>query len=98
MRVREDGRECRKTPGAAACRGHEAHAASACPVPPRDHAWFNRRSQEATSMRLFLRFIILLGLALAAIAYAVAPLADRLSLRWFVRDLEMLQSHREHGT
>ena len=43
-------------------------------------------------MRLYLRFIIPLLLALAAIAYAVVPLVDRLTLRWFVRDLDMRSS------
>ncbi|HEX6829616.1 MAG TPA: trehalose-6-phosphate synthase [Burkholderiales bacterium] len=40
-------------------------------------------------MRLSLRFIIPLLLALTAIAYAVVPLVDQLTLRWFVRDLDM---------
>lgn len=40
-------------------------------------------------MRLSLRFIIPLVLALAAIAYAVVPLVDRLTLRWFVHDMDM---------
>jgi len=40
-------------------------------------------------MRLSLRFIVPLGLALAAIAYAVVPLVDRLTLQWFERDLEI---------
>ena len=40
-------------------------------------------------MRLSLRFIIPLILALAAIAYAVVPLVDGLTLRWFVRDIDM---------
>jgi hypothetical protein len=39
-------------------------------------------------MRLSLRFIIPLALALAAIAYAVVPLVDRLALDWSMRDLE----------
>jgi trehalose-6-phosphate synthase len=39
-------------------------------------------------MRLSLRFILPLGIALAAIAYAVVPLFDRLALQWFVRDLD----------
>jgi len=39
-------------------------------------------------MRLSLRFILPLGIALAAIAYAVVPLVDRLALQWFVRDLD----------
>jgi trehalose 6-phosphate synthase len=40
-------------------------------------------------MRLSFRFILPLGIALAAIAYAVVPLVDRLTLQWFVRDLEI---------
>jgi trehalose 6-phosphate synthase len=40
-------------------------------------------------MRLSLRFVIPLLLALGAFAYAVVPLVDRLTLRWFVRDLEI---------
>ena len=40
-------------------------------------------------MRLSLRFIIPLLLALAGIAYAVVPVVDRLTLRWFMRDLEI---------
>ncbi len=39
-------------------------------------------------MRISLRFILPLGIALAAIAYAVVPLVDRLMLQWFVRDLD----------
>src|SRR4051812_13055708 len=39
-------------------------------------------------MRLSLRFVIPLALALGAIAYAVVPLVDDLTLRWFVRDLD----------
>ena len=40
-------------------------------------------------MRLSLRFLLPLLLVLALFAWAVAPLADRLTLRWFVRDLEI---------
>jgi trehalose 6-phosphate synthase len=40
-------------------------------------------------MRLSLRFLVPLALALAAIAYAVVPLVDRLTLRWFIRDLDI---------
>ena len=40
-------------------------------------------------MRLSLRFIIPLALALAALAYAVTPLVDRLTLKWFTRDLDL---------
>src|ERR1039458_10328970 len=43
-------------------------------------------------MRLSLRFVLPLMLALAGIAYAVAPLVDQLTLRWFVRDLEIRAS------
>ena len=39
-------------------------------------------------MPLSLRFVVPLALALAAIAYAVVPLVDRLTFQWFVRDLE----------
>jgi len=43
-------------------------------------------------MRLSLRFIIPLLLAIAAFAYAVVPLVDRLTLRWFMRDLDSRSS------
>jgi trehalose 6-phosphate synthase len=43
-------------------------------------------------VRLSLRFIVPLALALAAIAYAVVPLVDSLTLRWFVRDLDIRSS------
>lgn len=43
-------------------------------------------------MRLSLRFVLPLVLVLAGIAYAVAPLVDRLTLSWFVRDLEIRSS------
>jgi trehalose-6-phosphate synthase len=43
-------------------------------------------------MRLSLRFIVPLLLALAALAYAVRPLVDSLVLRWFVRDLDIRAS------
>jgi trehalose-6-phosphate synthase len=39
-------------------------------------------------MPLSLRFVVPLALALAAIAYAVVPLVDRLTFQWFVRDLD----------
>jgi trehalose 6-phosphate synthase len=39
-------------------------------------------------MPISLRFVVPLALALAAIAYAVVPLVDRLTFQWFVRDLE----------
>jgi len=40
-------------------------------------------------VRLSLRFIIPLGVALAAVAYGVIPLVDQLTLKWFVRDLDI---------
>lgn len=40
-------------------------------------------------MRLSLRFLVPLLLALGAFAYAAVPLADALMLRWFTRDLDM---------
>jgi trehalose 6-phosphate synthase len=40
-------------------------------------------------MRLSLRFIVPLLLVLAAFAYAVLPLVDDLTVRWFVRDLDI---------
>ena len=39
-------------------------------------------------MRLSLRFVIPLMLVLAAVAYAVVPLVDKLTLSWFIRDLD----------
>ncbi len=43
-------------------------------------------------MRLSLRFIIPLVITLAVIAYAVVPLVDKLTVRWFVRDLDIRSS------
>jgi trehalose 6-phosphate synthase len=43
-------------------------------------------------MRLSLRFIIPLLLVIAAFAYAVVPLVDKLTLRWFMRDLDSRSS------
>ena len=40
-------------------------------------------------MRLSLRFLLPLALVLAGLAYAVIPLVDTLTLKWFVRDLEL---------
>src|SRR3954469_7619656 len=40
-------------------------------------------------MPISLRFVVPLALALAAIAYAVVPLVDRLTFQWSVRDLDM---------
>ena len=43
-------------------------------------------------MRLSLRFIIPLLLALAAVAYGILPLVDKLTFQWFVRDLDIRAS------
>jgi trehalose 6-phosphate synthase len=43
-------------------------------------------------MKLSLRFVLPLIIVLAAIAYIVAPLVDQLTLRWFMRDLDMRSS------
>ena len=43
-------------------------------------------------MRLSLRFVLPLILALGAFAYAAVPLVDRLTLQWFVRDLDIRAS------
>ena len=40
-------------------------------------------------MRLSLRFILPLAVVLVLIAYAVVPLVDNLTERWFIRDLDM---------
>ena len=40
-------------------------------------------------MRLALRFVIPLAVALGAMAWGVVPLVDELTLRWFVRDLDI---------
>src|SRR5438132_3874326 len=45
-----------------------------------------------TGMRLSLRFVLPLFLALGAFAYAAVPLVDRLTLQWFVRDLDIRAS------
>ncbi len=40
-------------------------------------------------MRLSLRFVLPLLIVLGALAYGVGPQVDRLTLKWFVRDLDM---------
>src|SRR2546422_6972222 len=44
--------------------------------------------RRSLPMRQSLRFIIPLFLVLGAIAYAVVPLVDKLTLQWFERDLD----------
>ena len=41
------------------------------------------------SLRLSLRFVLPLVAALALLAYALVPIVDKLTLRWFVRDLDI---------
>lgn len=41
------------------------------------------------SARLSLRFLVPLSIAMLALAYAVVPLVDTLTQRWFVRDMEI---------
>jgi trehalose 6-phosphate synthase len=43
-------------------------------------------------LRLSLRFIVPLVLVLTALAYSVMPLVDKLTLQWFVRDLNLRAS------
>ena len=43
-------------------------------------------------MRLSLRFLLPLALVLAGLAYAVIPLVDTLTLKWFMRDLEFARN------
>src|SRR2546426_5904331 len=51
-----------------------------------------QKTPTGVPMRLSLRFILPLAITLAAIAYAVVPLVDRLTLQWFVRDLDIRTS------
>ena len=48
-----------------------------------------RRTPRRLSMRLSLRFLVPLLIALGLFAYAAVPLVDSLTTRWFVRDLDM---------
>ena len=43
-------------------------------------------------MKLSLRFVVPLILMLATVAYAAMPLVDRLTLRWFMKDLDLRAS------
>ena len=55
-------------------------------------------ASAAPPMRLTLRFLVPLLVALALFAYAAVPLVDTLTTRWFVRDLDIRsQPHRQHG-
>ena len=43
-------------------------------------------------MKLSLRFVVPLLIVLAALALAAMPLVDRLTLRWFIKDLDLRAS------
>ncbi|MHB8771330.1 MAG: alpha,alpha-trehalose-phosphate synthase (UDP-forming) [Syntrophales bacterium] len=47
------------------------------------------RKRMFRSLRLSLRFIVPLVIALAILAYSVVPLVDKLYLRWSVRDIDI---------
>ena len=49
-------------------------------------------------MRLSLRFVLPLLVVLGALAYAVVPLVDRLTLRWAIRDLDTRATLVAHTT
>src|SRR5882757_5793556 len=49
---------------------------------------FLLHAPSAQPMPISLRFVVPLALALAAIAWAIVPLVDRLTFQWFVRDLD----------
>jgi len=49
----------------------------------------SRKILSVRSLKLSLRFIIPLVIALLILAYAVVPLVDKLTLRWFLRDLDI---------
>jgi trehalose-6-phosphate synthase len=48
-----------------------------------------RKNMPFQSFRLSLRFVLPLALVLGLFAYAVVPLMDNMTLRWFVRDLDI---------
>lgn len=60
------------------CRGDPDSRSATHPTP-----------SAITAMRLSLRFVLPLMIVLAALAYTVIPLVDRLTLRWFVRDIDI---------
>jgi hypothetical protein len=53
--------------------------------------WQTRRRKimPFQSFRLSLRFILPLAVVLGLFGYAVVPLMDNLTLRWFTRDLDI---------
>jgi trehalose-6-phosphate synthase len=49
------------------------------------------------TLRLSLRFLVPLLLAMTALAYVSVPLVDSLTLRWFVRDLDLRSAFLSHA-
>ena len=49
------------------------------------------------TLRLSLRFLVPLLLAMIALAYVSVPLVDSLTLRWFVRDLDLRSAFLSHA-
>ena len=49
----------------------------------------NRVGSSLKSLNLSLRFVLPLAAALGLLAFAVVPLVDSLTLRWFVRDMDI---------
>ncbi|MFZ2397124.1 MAG: trehalose-6-phosphate synthase, partial [Smithella sp.] len=48
-----------------------------------------KKTDSFRSLRLTMRFIIPLVIAMTILAYALLPLVDKLTLHWFIRDLDM---------
>ncbi len=48
-----------------------------------------KRINSFRSLRLTMRFIIPLIIAMTLLAYALLPLVDKLTLHWFTRDLDI---------
>jgi len=48
-----------------------------------------KHARPSRSLRLTLRFIIPLIIAMTLLAYALLPLVDKLTLHWFMRDLDI---------
>jgi len=49
----------------------------------------NKKGLPFKSLRLSLRFVVPLVMALGLLAYAIVPLVDRLTLHWFMRDMDI---------
>ena len=49
----------------------------------------NKTVKSLRSLHLSLRFVVPLAIALALLAYTVVPLVDKLTLKWFARDMDI---------